>query len=132
MKHPKTAAWDRKLTVLLREIDAELEDRFGDRYPLHPARSQRGSGINPSHDGLFRLSPKFSAGYGSRYGPGYIIDLDIMTLRRVTSRDRATFEDAAAKALRAKLQNVFPGQSLSVDRDGGKYKLHGDLDLGNV
>ena len=37
-----------------------------------------------------------------------------------------------AERLREDLPKAFPGTELRVDRDGGKYKIHGDLSLGKL
>ncbi|MBO7222834.1 MAG: hypothetical protein J6V70_01715, partial [Kiritimatiellae bacterium] len=68
----KLEEWEERLYTLLREIDGALEDKYGKLYPLHPARPQRGETANPQYDGLFRITASYSAGYGSKLGPGYI------------------------------------------------------------
>ena len=43
MRHPKLVAWERRLNDVLNRIDVELEQKYGDRYPLHPARPRHGA-----------------------------------------------------------------------------------------
>ena len=115
---------------VLSEIDGALEERWGARWPLHPARPPRGSAANPQYDGLFRVTASFSAGFGSALGPGYVFRVELSTLRNVPPEVRAEIEEEAARLLRAGLARAFPGRDLRVDRDGSVYKIHGDLSLG--
>ncbi|MGI5867836.1 MAG: hypothetical protein ACOX9C_00120 [Kiritimatiellia bacterium] len=127
--NPKLAQWEAKLHKLLRKIDHHLEDRYGDALPLHPSRPGRGTAANPQYDGLFRVTAAFSAGYGSRLGPGYIFQVEIVTLSQVPSEVREKIEREAADMLRAKLPEAFPDRELFVERDGPVFKIHGDLSL---
>ena len=113
---------------VLSEIDGALEERWGARWPLHPARP--GTAANPQYDGLFRVTASFSAGFGSALGPGYVFRVELSTLRNVPPEVRAEIEEEAARLLRAGLARAFPGRDLRVDRDGSVYKIHGDLSLG--
>ena len=118
-----------RLHGVLSEIDGALEERFGSRWPLHPARPPRGAAANPQYDGLFRVTASFSAGYGSKFGPGYVFRVEASTLASVPESEREAIEEAAAGLLREGLARAFPGRDLRVDRDVAGYKIHGDLSL---
>lgn len=122
-------AFEDTLHGVLSEIDGALEERWGARWPLHPARPPRGTAANPQYDGLFRVTASFSAGFGSALGPGYVFRVELSTLRNVPPEVRAEIEEEAARLLRAGLARAFPGRDLRVDRDGSVYKIHGDLSL---
>ena len=118
-----------KLHGVLSEIDGALEERFGSRWPLHPARPPRGAAANPQYDGLFRVTASFSAGYGSKFGPGYVFRVEASTLASVPESEREAIEEEAVALLREGLARAFPGRDLRVDRDVAGYKIHGDLSL---
>ena len=118
-----------RLHGVLSEIDGALEERFGSRWPLHPARPPRGAAANPQYDGLFRVTASFSAGYGSKFGPGYVFRVEASTLASVPESEREAIEEAAVALLREGLARAFPGRDLRVDRDVAGYKIHGDLSL---
>jgi len=127
--NPKLAKWEERLYEILREIDVKLEDKYGARWPLHPARLRRGAAANPQYDGLFRITASFSAGYGSKHGPGYIFRVEIVTLSEVPVKIKEAIEAEAAVLLEKGLLEAFPGRSMSVDRDGAVYKIFGDLSI---
>lgn len=127
--NPKLARWEARLHKLLREIDHHLESRYGDCWPLHPSRPKRGVAANPQYDGLFRVTAAFSAGYGSRLGPGYVIQVEIVTLAQIPKDVREKIEQEAIDRLRAGLPEAFPGRKLSLERDGAVFKIYGDLSL---
>ncbi len=122
-------AFEETLHGVLSEIDGALEERWGARWPLHPARPPRGTAANPQYDGLFRVTASFTAGYGSKWGPGYLFRVEFSTLSPVPAADRAAIEAEAVALLREGLARAFPGRDLRVDRDGAGYKIHGDLSL---
>ncbi len=122
-------AFEDKLHGVLSEIDGALEERFGSRWPLHPARPPRGAAANPQYDGLFRVTASFTAGYGSKFGPGYVFRVEASTLASVPESEREAIEEAAVALLREGLARAFPGRDLRVDRDVAGYKIHGDLSL---
>ena len=122
-------AFEDKLHGVLSEIDGTLEERWGARWPRHPARPPRGAAANPQYDGLFRMTASFTAGYGSKLGPGYVFRVEISTLADVPEADRRAVEEEAVALLREGLAKAFPGRDLRVDRDGAVLKIHGDLSL---
>lgn len=132
MRHPKVLAWEHTLKDVFDRIDHELEERYGDRYELHPARPERGATANPEHDGLFNVGASFSAGFGSEHGPGYVVEVRMSTLTRVPRDVRERIEKDVVTLLKRELPRAFPGRELHVKRDGAVYKIHGDLGLGRV
>ncbi len=125
----KLEEWEGRLYTLLREIDGVLEDKYGKLYPLHPARPERGETANPQYDGLFRITASYSAGYGSKLGPGYIFRVEVVTFETVPDEERLKFETEAMQMAEEGLKKVFPERELSVARDGNVIKIYGDLSL---
>ena len=132
VRHVKTIAWEQKLKKVFDRIDDILEKKYGDMYPLHPARPERGETSNKEHDGLFDLSAVFSAGFGSEHGRGYIVRSRIATLAEVPPEVAEKIEEEVAEMLRKELPEAFPGRNLDVTRDGHILKIQGDLSLGEV
>ena len=132
VKHPSHEAWESTLKKAMDDLDDFLEDKYGGKLKLHPARSQRGKTGNKSHDGLFDIVASFSLGPGSELGRGYVVDVDLATLEKVTPELKKEIEEAAIKKLQELLPKYFPGKDLTVDRDGAMLKVHGDLSLGSV
>ena len=122
-------AFEETLDSVLADADRTLEERWGDLWSLHPARPAVGGAANPRYDGLFRVSAAFTAGFGSEKGPGYLLRVETATLEDVPEKDRATLEDETAALVREGLARAFPGRDLRVERDGGVYKIFGDLSL---
>jgi hypothetical protein len=132
MRHPKVVAWEKKLKDILDKIDIYLEDTYGRKYTLHPSRSQRGMTSNKSHDGLFSIGASFTAGYGSDYGRGYVVDVDMVTLDSVPDSVEQQIEEDVIKMLQRELPEAFPGKNLRIHKDGNRIKIHGDLSLGSL
>ncbi len=114
------------------ELDHYLEDTFGDRYPLHPNRPPRGKAARVAYDGLFSTGTKFTLGYGSDHGRGYLVDIEMSTLERVKPEDRREIEEAGIAFLRKQLPVHFPNRKLSIVQDGKVYKIVGDFSLGSL
>lgn len=129
MRHHRAKAWEKRLKNLFDEIDLELEDRYGDRFSLHPARAEKGTTSNPEMDGLFNVGASYSAGFGSRFGPGYVVDIRVSTLQRVPKALKMELRDAVESMLAAKLPSAFPGKALHVDKERNHLRIHGDLSL---
>lgn len=117
------------LQALCDELDHYLEDTFAERYPLHPNRPKRGKAARSAYDGLFSTGTKFTLGYGSEKGRGYIVDIDIVTLAKVKAEDRLRIEEAAMAFLKERLPIHFPNRTLEVVHDGSVYKIIGDFFL---
>ncbi len=124
--------WERRLREVFDEIDDILEDEYGAKYPLHPARARRGRTANKSQDGLFNVGAAYSAGLGSEYGEGYIVEIRLVTLSKVPREIRERIEDEVVELLNEKLPESFPDHDLRVERDGHLYKIVGDLSLGSL
>jgi hypothetical protein len=77
--------------------------------------------------GLFNVGSSFSAGYGSEYGRGYVVDVHISTLERIPKGRKESILEDAVEELRRQLARRFPGRKLFVDRDRHVFKVHGDF-----
>lgn len=127
--YERLESWERRLKELFDEIDDELEERFGSMYDLHPSRPKRGATSNKEQDGLFDVGASFSAGYGSKRGRGYVVDVDMVTLNRVPDEVQKHIEELVVERIREKLPRYFPGKDLEVTCDGHVFKITGDLSL---
>ena len=132
MRHPKVIKWERTLKSVLDEIDVLLEERYGNKYDLHPARRKHGSTSNRSHDGLFDIRGDFTLGLGSDKGRGYIVDIDLKTLENIPQNIIDQIENDTIKELKDRLSKAFPDRELNVVKDGNVIKIVGDLSLGDV
>ena len=130
MYHPKMTAFDDHLKKLFDEVDCYIEDLYGDKYPLHPMRPDRGETSNPEADGLFNIGANFTPGFLSELGRGYIIDVKISTLEKVCEEVRLEIYEAAAEKVKELLSVYFPDRELTVQRDGNHFKIQGDFSLG--
>ena len=130
MRHPKLAEWEDKLKKMFDEIDDYLEDKYGALYPLHPNRAKRGTTSNKEHDGLFNVGASFSAGFGSVYGRGYVIEVDLVTLSHIPGEVETEIQNDVLTLVQEKLKVFFPERKLDVSKDGRVYKIHGDFSLG--
>ena len=132
MRGREVLAFERTLKGLFDEIDHELEDRWGERYPLHPARLSRGRSSNSEHDGLFNVGASFSAGYGSAHGKGYVIEVRMVSLHDVEQSVAEEIREYTARRVHELLPRFFPNRTLNVVREGDLFKITGDLSLGTV
>jgi hypothetical protein len=123
--------WDARLKTIFDRIDDELEQSPEWTSPVsrHPVRPPRAATANPEDDGLFDLGASFTAGFGSKFGPGYVISARYVTLDALDDRWRQALEDHVAERVAELLHEAFPGKDLRVDRDDTGYKIHGDLSL---
>jgi hypothetical protein len=129
---PQQQKLEEHLRTLCDELDHFLEETYGDRYELHPNRPPRGKAARVSYDGLFSTGTKFTLGYGSEHGRGYLVDIELSTLERVKPEDRQEIEEAAIAFLRKQLPIHFPNRKLTVVKDGSVYKITGDFSLGSL
>lgn len=125
----RTEKMEEALFAALAEVDSEMESRYGGKFALHPARPPHGTAASRQYDGLFELGAGFSAGFGSKFGPGYALALRIVTLEDVPDSFRNQFEEEAVGLLRESLARHLPGRKLDVVRDGGSWKIVGDLSI---
>ena len=129
MRGPELQDWERTLRNALAAVDRELETRYGGDFPLRPNRPVAGETASFSADGLFSVGAKYTAGYGSATGEGYIVEVRMSTLANVPSEVREELRDTAAQLLQNQLREVFPDRELSVSREGTVPTIHGALDL---
>jgi len=80
-------------------------------------------------DGLFNVGASYSAGFGSRFGPGYVVDTRLSTLQRVPKKLKLELRDQVQAMLIEKLPAAFPGKHLHVDKERSHLRIHGDLSL---
>ena len=78
---------------------------------------------------MFNVGASFSAGFGSRLGPGYVVEVRLATLERVPPPIREKIEEEVVDLLRHELPKAFPERHMRVDRDGPVFKIYGDLRL---
>jgi hypothetical protein len=129
MKNPLLQKWEDKLQCIFDRIDDQLEEKYGDTYPLRFNRPPRGCGVTPDTDGLFELNVSFSLGIASQLGPGYVFRVKLATMSRVPQEFMTKIEDEVVDMLKIELPKEFPNRDLKVARDGKTYKIYGDLDL---
>lgn len=129
MRHQKAKKWEKQLKAVFDEIDRELENQYGDRFPRHPARPAEGTTSSPEMDGLFNVGASYSAGFGSKLGPGYVVDIRASTLRHVPKALKKELRDRVEDLLNEKLPAAFPGKSIHVSKERRHLRIHGDLSL---
>ena len=129
MRGLRVAEWERRLKTVFDGIDHELEDVYGGQYNLHPSRAARGKTANPEDDGLFNVGAAFSAGFGSQFGPGYVVDIRLSTLEKVPADIREKIKQEVFQKLEQRLPKTFPGKILHVSEEHGNIRIHGDLSL---
>lgn len=130
--HPKQAELERRFKCLFDEIDDWMESRYEGRWPLHPNRLPKGQTANKENDGLFNIGMNFTPGYGSRFGRGYLIEVELSTLQRVDPETRRRLCAEVAEEVERRLPLHFPERMLSVRLDGTSFKIVGDFSLGEV
>lgn len=132
MRHQKVIDWEKRLQAAFERVDERLEAKYGGLFPRHPARPDHGATARREHDGLFNLGAAFSAGFGTRHGPNYAVEIRIMTLADIPTDARCRIERDAIAMLREELPDFFPDRDLQVVRDGKIYRITGDLSLGRA
>ncbi len=123
---------EKRIYDLLNEVDHALENKYENKYRLHPARPERGQTTNPTRDGLINITAKFTTGIGSEHGKGYNVDIKLKTLENVTDEVKNEVDEIALKMIKEKLPEFFPERELTIDRDGNVIKIHGDFFLGSI
>ena len=129
MNNPNMEEWEQTLKKIFDTIDDHLEDKYGYLYPLHPARPQRGRTSNKSSDGLFNIGAAFSAGYGSSYGRGWVVDVTMVTLSRVPGKIKQQIYLNVTEELKRLLLEYYPDRDIKVKKDGNVFKIFGELGL---
>lgn len=131
MRTNRFLKWEKKLKTIFDEIDVELEHLYRDRFKLHPNRSHEGSTASPHMDGLFNVGAAYSAGFGSTWGPGYVVDIRVSTLEKVPDEIALEMRDTVQTLLIKKLPTIFPNKELHVDKEKNYLRIHGDLSVDN-
>ncbi|WP_024654158.1 hypothetical protein [Borrelia persica] len=108
-------------------VDSVLEDEFGNAYEMHPSRPSRGKAANGILDGLFRVTTSFTLGYGSKFGKGYLIIIEIITLCAVDVEFSKKIVEKGIEVFREKLKEKFPQKNLCIVYDINVYKIIGDF-----
>ncbi|MCK5153131.1 MAG: hypothetical protein KAQ93_02130 [Spirochaetales bacterium] len=129
MNNPKIKEWEHTLRKIFDIIDDHLEDKYGFLYPLHPARPQRGHTANKSSDGLFNIGAAFSAGFGSNYGRGWVVDVTMVTLFKVPGNVKIQIYNKVIEELKRLLIDFYPERKIKVEKDGNVFKIFGELGL---
>jgi hypothetical protein len=129
MRSREAKEWELRLKDVFDEIDAILEDEYGDRFTLHPNRPAEGKTSNPEMDGLFNVGASFSAGFGSRLGPGYVVDIRMSTLSKKPKELKLELRDRVKGLLEERLPAAFPGKNLEVHVERKHLRIIGDLSL---
>lgn len=130
--HPLQAELEDKLQELFNKLDDYLEEKYGQKWPLHPNRLKRGKAASPIYDGLFSTGAIFTPGYDSTIGRGYIVDIDYRTLSTIPKQDKEMILKDAVSFLTNKFPEYFPNRNLKIVKDGNIYKIVGDFFLGSV
>ncbi len=129
MRHPKAKEWEKRLKAVFDEIDIALEQQYGDCFGRHPARPAHGTTSSREMDGLFNVGSSYSAGFGSKLGPGYVVDIRLSTLQRIPKKLKLELRDKVQSMLIEKLPAAFPGKELHVEKERQHLRIHGDLSL---
>lgn len=132
MPHKGLGYWEGEFKKIFDSIDDYLEDTYGDRYELHPARPERGETAHKGHDGLFNVGATFSSGYGSQHGRGYVVEIDMVTLDKVPKEVEKKITQDVLSIVRKELKKRFPQRDLHADMDRNIIKIYGDLTLGEI
>ncbi|UPA17626.1 hypothetical protein R5397_03915 [Borrelia sp. MN22-0132] len=109
------------------DVDCVLEDEFGNSYKVHPSRLSRGTAANGLLDGLFRVTTSFTLGYGSKFGRGYLVIIEIITLDIVDVEFSNRVIERGIEVFGEKLKERFSGKKLSIVHDMNVYKIIGDF-----
>lgn len=130
--HPNLAKREKKLKKIFDRIDDFLEEKYSGRYPLHPARSERGATSSKSSDGLFSIGAAYSLGIGSPCGAGYVIEIKTATLSEVPQNIKLEIEEYVQEMVGEGLAAEFPEEKFEVVKDGNVYRIVGDMNLGDL
>ena len=121
--------WELTLRKALDEVDAELENRFSDKIPLHPCRPAAGTTSSTKSDGLFAVTSAFSLGLTTGSGPGYTISIRVSSSLPLAPEDHDSILSAAAELIPEALSKAFPERHFTLERIGDNFRLSGDLSL---
>lgn len=132
MYHPKMSDFKARFQAMFDEIDHYIEEKYGQLYALHPSRPLRGETANPQADGLFNIGADFTPGYGTQTGRGYLLDVHMATLEKVSEDDRWMIMEDVVKKLSELLPRHFPERKLEIFAEGDHFKIVGDFSLGSL
>lgn len=119
--------WELTLKAALDSIDALLENKYGPFLVRKASRPAAGKASNPKYDGVFGLDSKFTLGYASGSGPGYIIELLAGSVSPLPPVMKAEILDDLETMLPEALASAFPDKTLKIERIGERFRLTGDL-----
>lgn len=115
------------MKTALDSIDALLENKYGPFLVRKASRPAAGKASNPKYDGVFGIDSKFTLGYASGSGPGYIIELLTGSASPLSPVLKSEILKDLEDALPEALAKAFPGRVLNVERVGERFRLTGDL-----
>lgn len=119
--------WELTLKTALDSVDALLENKYGPFLVRKASRPAAGKASNPKYDGVFGIDSKFTLGYASGSGPGYIIELLTGSVTPLPPVMKAEILEDLEKMLPEVLATSFPGKELKIERIGERFRLTGDL-----
>jgi hypothetical protein len=123
MNNPNIKEWEHTLRKIFDVIDDHLEDKYGHLYPLHPARPGRGHTANKSSDGLFNIGASFSAGFGSRFGRGWVVDVTMVTLSKIPKDIKLQIYGKVIAELKRLLIQFYPERTINIEKDGNVFMI---------
>jgi len=129
IRHPLAEEFEARLKRVFDRIDHNLEQKYGQRLPLHPARPPQGVTANPEQDGLFDVGASFTPGFGTATGRSYVVDVNLVTLAKVPESLYEEVLREVQESLERGLQEEFPERTLRVIRRGRRLFITGDLQL---
>ena len=119
--------WELSLKTALDSIDALLENKYGPFLVRKASRPPAGKASNPKYDGVFGIDSKFTLGYASGSGPGYIIELLTGCVPPVPSVMKSEILDDLEAMLPKVLATSFPGKTFKIERIGERFRVTGEL-----
>ena len=119
--------WELTLKAALDSIDALLENKYGPFLVRKASRPPAGKASNPKYDGVFGIDSKFTLGYASGSGPGYVIELLTGSVSPLPPVLKAEILEDIETMLPEALSKAFPGKSFKIERIGERFRLTGDL-----
>jgi hypothetical protein len=129
MRHIRAKKWELQLKSVFDKIDKRLESMYGERFRIHPSRPAEGRTSNPEMDGLFNVGASYSAGFGSEFGPGYVVEIRISTLQTISTAFREEVRDHVQGWLSEMLPHTFPDHEMHVVKELNHLRIYGDLSL---
>ena len=119
--------WELTLKAALDSIDALLENKYGPFLVRKASRPAAGKASNPKYDGVFGIDSKFTLGYASGSGPGYVIELLTGSVSPLPPVLKAEILEDIETMLPEALSKAFPGKEFKIERIGERFRLTGDL-----